>query len=282
MKLTDFTFTEIDLPASPRRVVSLVPSTTESIFALGAGATLVGRTRYCISPADGVGAIEKVGGTKDPDLKRIVALKPDLVIANKEENRREDILHLRERGLAVYVDYATTVEESLSLIGTLGRILGREQQAAALVRNGVRAVAASRLRAQELDEANSLRVNPRPNARPRVVAFIWKDPWMAVGQQTYAGDLIETLGGVHVLKDDPDRYVKVTPEDVAKLSPDILLFPDEPFPFKQKDLDFWRQNYPQLPAVTGDRLRICDGQDFVWIGTRTVEALGRLSALCNW
>ncbi|MBX3472817.1 MAG: ABC transporter substrate-binding protein [Planctomycetes bacterium] len=282
MKLTDYTFTEVDIPSSPARVVSLVPSTTESLFALGAGELLVGRTRYCVSPADRVKAIDKVGGTKDPDLARILALKPDLVLANKEENRREDILHLREHGLAVYVDYSTTVEESLSLIGTLGRICGRQEQADELVRKGVRAVAASRLRAEDQQQANALRLNPRPNARPRVVAFIWKDPWMAVGRETYAGDLIETLGGTHLLKDDPDRYVKVSPEDVAGLKPDILLFPDEPWSFKPTDLEFWRQAFPQMPAVAENRLRICDGQDFVWIGTRTVDALGRLSALCSW
>lgn len=282
MNLTDFTFTEIDVPRPPARVVSLVPSTTESLFTLGAGGTLVGRTRYCVSPAEKVKAIEKVGGTKDPNLARILELKPDLVLANKEENRREDILHLRERGLTVYVDYATTVEESLSLVSTLGRITGLEAHADALVRQGVKAVATARLRAEEQAQANALRMTPRPNARPRVVAFIWKDPWMAVGRETYAGDLIETLGGLHVLKDDPDRYVKVTPDDVAKLNPDILLFPDEPFAFKDQDLAWWREQFPQLPAVAENRLRICDGQDFVWIGTRTVEALGRLAALCNW
>lgn len=282
LTLTDFTFTEIEIPRPLARVVSLVPSTTESLFTLGAGDTLVGRTRYCVSPADKVKGIEKIGGTKDPNLARILELKPDLVLANKEENRREDILHLRERGLAVYVDYATTVEESLSLVGTLGRITGREPEADALVRQGVKAVAAARLRTQDLEQANALRMNPRPNARPRVVAFIWKDPWMAVGRETYAGDLIETLGGLHVLKDDPDRYVKVTPPDVAKLKPDILLFPDEPFAFKDKDMQWWREQFPQLPAVAENRLRICDGQDFVWIGTRTVEALGRLAALCSW
>lgn len=282
MNLTDFTFTEIDVPRPPARVVSLVPSTTESLFTLGAGGTLVGRTRYCVSPAEKVKAIEKVGGTKDPNLARILELKPDLVLANKEENRREDILHLRERGLTVYVDYATTVEESLSLVSTLGRITGLEAHADALVRQGVKAVATARLRAEEQAQANALRMTPRPNARPRVVAFIWKDPWMAVGRETYAGDLIETLGGLHVLKDDPDRYVKVTPDDVAKLNPDILLFPDEPFAFKDQDLAWWREQFPRLPAVAENRLRICDGQDFVWIGTRTVEALGRLAALCNW
>lgn len=282
MHLTDFTFTEMELPAPPARVVSLVPSTTESIFTLGAGDCLVGRTRYCVSPAGAVKKVEKVGGTKDPDLARIVALKPDLVLANKEENRRQDILHLREQGLSVYVDYATTIEESLSLVTTLGRIFGREQAADTLVRQGVRALAGLRLRAEDMQQQNALRMNPRPHARPRVVAFIWKDPWMAVGSQTYAGDLIEALGGDHILKTDPDRYVKVDPADVAKLEPDILLFPDEPFAFREKDLDLWRGQFPQLSAVAQGRLRICDGQDFVWIGTRTVDALQRLSALCAW
>jgi ABC-type Fe3+-hydroxamate transport system substrate-binding protein len=282
MKVTDFTFTEIDVPAPARRVVSLVPSITESVFALGAGAALLGRTRYCISPAEHVKAVENIGGTKDPDVARIIAIKPDLVLANKEENRREDILHLREHGLTVYVDYTTTVEESLALVSTLGRMLGRESEAEPFVRAGAKAIVAARERVRELTEQNSLRMNPRPSALPGVIAFVWKDPWMAVGRETYAGDVIETLGGRNLLKEEKERYLQITPERVAELQPDILLFPDEPFHFKPPHLDWWVQNFPKLPAVQQGRLRICDGQDFCWLGTRTPEALRRLAGLCAW
>lgn len=282
MLLTDYTFTEIEVPDNPQRVVSLVPSTTETMFGLGVGDVLVGRTRYCVSPADAVKAIEKVGGTKDPDRARILALKPDLVLANKEENRREDILYLREQGLCVYVDYATTVEESLALVSTLGRILGREKEAEPIVRRGVRATVAARERARELDEQNALRHTPRKRARPGVIAFVWKDPWMAVGRETYAGDLIETLGGEHLLKNEAERYLNITPERVAQLEPDILLFPDEPFHFAEKHLVFWRDAFPELSAVRENRLRVCDGQDFCWIGARTADAPTRLAGLCAW
>lgn len=277
MKITDLTFTEIDVPQPVRRVVSLLPSATETVFALGAGERLVGRTRYCIAP-EGARAVENIGGTKDPDLARIIALKPELVIANKEENRREDILHLREHGLAVHVGQPTTVEESLYWVSTLGMLLQAQDAAEAIVKRGVKQIVALRDRASQLEEANAHRLKPRQHVRPRVVAFIWKDPWMAVGNDTYAGDLIETLGGEHVLKADKGRYPELTVEAVAALRPDVLLFPDEPFPFKAEHLEPWREHL-RLPA---DRLRICDGQDFLWFGARTPEALQRLQALVAW
>ena len=282
MKLTDFTFTEIEFPAPVRTAVSLVPSITETAFALGAGGALAGRTRYCIAPAPAVRAIENVGGTKDPDLARILALQPGLVLANKEENRREDILHLREQGLAVWVDYTTTVEEGLSLVSTLGRIFGRETEADAIVRHGARAVVAARERARVLAAQNELRLAPRPRPLPGVVAFIWKDPWMAVGRETYAGDLISTLGGGHLLKDDAERYPVLEPRRVAELEPDIVLFPDEPFHFKDKHARAWREAFPHAPASRENRLRLCSGQDLCWPGARTPGAIERLAGLCAW
>lgn len=279
MKITDLTFTEIDIPQPVRRVVSLVPSVTESLFGLGVGAKLVGRTTFCVSPEPDVKAIEIVGGTKNPKLDKILALNPDLVLANKEENRREDILHLREQGLTVHVAQPTTVEEGLAYVSTLGRIFQVEDKADAIVRDGVREVVAARERARELDEANAHRKSPRPYTRPRVVAFVWRDPWMVVGGDTYMGDVIETLGGVHLLKTTTDRYPDVDAEKVIALKPDILLFPDEPFPFKPTHLQFWREKLPALPA---DRFRICDGQDLCWFGTRIPGALRRLAPVLAW
>jgi iron complex transport system substrate-binding protein len=276
MKLTDLTFTEIEIPQPVSGVISLVPSVTETLFALGVGDRLIGRTRYCVSPDPEVRAIERIGGTKDPDIKRIIALKPQLVLANKEENRREDILYLREHGLTVHVGQPTTVEEGLAYVATVGRIFQREAEADAIVRDGVRQIVAARERIRELEEQNALRRTPRDYVRPRVIAFVWRDPWMAAGGGTYMGDMIETLGGQHLLHATTERYPEVSPEQVAELKPDILLFPDEPFPFKETDLDFWQSQLPRLPR---ERLRLCSGQDLCWFGARIPQALTRLAPL---
>lgn len=279
MRLTDMTFVEIEIQQPVRRVVSLVPSVTESLFGIGVGQRVVGRTSFCVSPAPEVDAIEVVGGTKNPKLDKIIALKPDLVLANKEENRREDILHLREQGLAVHVGQPTTVEEGLAYVSTLGRVFQVEEQADRIVREGVREVVAARERAREREELNAHRKSPRDHSKPRVVAFIWRDPWMVAGGDTYIRDMIETLGGEHVPATTEDRYPETDAAQVLLLRPDILLFPDEPFPFKPPHLEFWREQLPSLPA---DRFRICDGQDLCWFGTRIPAALRRLAPLLAW
>ncbi|MCA8911394.1 MAG: ABC transporter substrate-binding protein [Planctomycetes bacterium] len=282
MKLTDLTFSELDVPQPLTRVVSLVPSVTETLFMLGKGGALVGRTRYCVSPDPEVRKIEKVGGTKDPDVEKIVGLKPQLVLANKEENRREDIDALRKAGVLVHVAQPTTVEEGLAYVATCGRLFEVEDAADAIVRAGARQVVALAERVRELEEHNAHRVNPRDHVRPRVVAFVWHDPWMVAGLDTYIGDMIRTLGGDHVLEQSTERYFAMDPVDVAALKPDILLFPDEPYHFKDTDIDYWRENFEQMPAVKENRLRPCDGQDLCWFGARIPQALQRLAPLLAW
>jgi ABC-type Fe3+-hydroxamate transport system substrate-binding protein len=282
MRITDLTFTDVDIPQPLKRVVSLVPSVTETLFELGRGDSLVGRTRYCINPDPAARAIEKLGGTKDPDVARIIELAPQLVLANKEENRREDIKAMREAGLNVHVAQPTTVEEGLSYVATCGRMFGCEAVADAIVRDGVREIVRLKDRAAEVAALNELRVARRDYTRPRVVAFIWNNPWMVAGLDTYIGDMIKVLGGDHVLEQSTERYFAMDPVDVAALKPDILLFPDEPWHFTQDDLAFWRDNFEDMPAVRENRLRLCDGQDLCWFGSRIPDALRRLGSLVAW
>jgi ABC-type Fe3+-hydroxamate transport system substrate-binding protein len=280
--ITDLTFTDLEIEQPVTRVVSLVPSVTETLFALGKGSTLAGRTRYCVSPDPDVRAIEKVGGTKDPDVPRIVALKPQLVLANKEENRREDIDALRAAGLTVHVAQPTTVEEGLAYVSTCGRIFEAEDKADTIVRAGVKQIVAAGERAAERDSLNPMLVVPRDHPRPRVVAFIWNNPWMVAGRETYIADMIRVLGGEHVPALNAERYFAVDPVEVAGLAPDIMLFPDEPYRFAERDLQFWRTNFGSIPAVSERRLRLCDGQDLCWFGARIPEALQRLAPVLAW
>ena len=282
LNLTDVTGQKLTLQLPMRRVVSLVPSVTESVFGLGCEDALVGRTRYCIAPDPEVRKIAKFGGTKDPDVPGIVALKPDLVLANREENRKVDIDAMREAGLAVYVDEPTTVNEGLAMINLLGRIFQHEDEAGQIVAIGARTLQEIEAHVAERDALNQLRASPREDARPRVIAFIWHDPWMVAGAHTYIGDMIEVLGGRHVYKRSKERYFRVDPVEVAAMKPDILLFPDEPYAFTEKDIDFWRQNFEQTPAVADKRLRPCSGQDLCWYGTRIPAALLRLQPVLAW
>lgn len=282
MRIHDLTFTEIEIEQPVTRVISIVPSVTETLFALGKGGTLVGRTVFCTEPKGEVESVDTVGGTKSPNVKKIIELDPQLVLANKEENRREDIEALRKAGLTVHVAQPTTVEEGLSYVTTCGRIFEVEDRAEEITRAGVKELVRIQERIRELKEHNELRVNPRPYVYPRVVCFVWNDPWMVVGTQTYIGDMIEVLGGDHRLKQSTDRYFKMDPTDVAALNPDIMLFPDEPYAFTEDDLQFWRDNFEDIPAVRDNRLRICDGQDLCWFGARIPRALRNLQPVMSW
>lgn len=288
--LTGFTFA---LNAPPSRVVSLVPSVTETLFEIGAASCLVGRTRYCVAPDPEVRAIEKIGGTKDPDITRIVALNPDLVLANREENRKQDIGQLRAAGVPVYVDEPCTVEQGLAMVSLLGRMLDCEERSDTIVRRGAQQLSAIAQRLRELEEQNAHKLKPRAHWRPRVLAFIWRDPWMVAGAHTYISDMLSTLGGALPFEDAAltgplkervaaQRYFTVDAVDVAALAPDILLFPDEPYSFTEGDLAYWRDRSLTVPAAREGRLRLCSGQDLAWFGSRTPGALERLQPLVSW
>jgi ABC-type Fe3+-hydroxamate transport system substrate-binding protein len=252
------------LAAPPRRLVSLVPSTTELLCALGLADALVGVTVYCVEPRDVVRGKTRVGGEKDPDLAAIRALAPDLVIANLEENRREDVEALRAAGVPVWVTYPRTVAESLAMIEDLGEVTGAHDRARTL-----------------LDTLRPLwemaRVRAARHAPVRVFYPIWREPWMTVGGDTYVHDLLATCGGANVFGDRA-RYPTVTLAEMAARAPEVILLPDEPYRFRRAHLrDF--DAYPAVPAVRDGRVRLVDGKPFSWHGPRLAEALTKLPEL---
>ena len=250
---------------TPERIVSLVPSLTETCFDVGLGERVVGVTDWCVHPADGVAALPKVGGTKDADVAAIEALKPDLVIANHEENTRRVVEELEQRGLRVWLTYPRTLEE-----GT--RVL-HELVALSPDRDLARAVAFAAERALGfLDEPDTT------SSRPRVFCPIWRDPWMAVGRDTYASDLIERCGGENVFADRGDRrYPIVTLEDVVAAAPDVVLLPDEPYSFGAVDASEIREL--EIPAAESARVHLIDGTWVSWYGSRIAKAVGALRPL---
>jgi ABC-type Fe3+-hydroxamate transport system substrate-binding protein len=274
----------------PRRIVSLVPSDTLSLFALGAGDRLVGRTRYCTEPLGEVEKIPVVGGTKDIDVAAVEALSPDLILCNQEENARPRVTALIQGGLTVWVAFPRTVAQGLGQVARLARILGiaQEQQARDLLRRGY----------AELREAEAARA-----ARAPIAAFvpIWMDPLMTISGETFVSDALSLAGARNVFAErfrryplaadlgraDPaspgkigdrdTRYPRVTLQEVEERAPRIVLLPDEPHPFTEADAEVFRAQ--KTPAAREGRVRLCGGRDLTWYGAQSVGGLSRLRAL---
>lgn len=234
------------------RIVSLCPSLTELVFDLGRGGELVGATKYCVHPASGLESVERVRGTKDPDVARIVELAPDLVLMNEEENRREDYDALRAAGLEVLNTFPRDTAGTAEMVRTIARALSRATEGEAI--------------AADID-ARSARVRAEAAGRPvvRFAYVIWRKPWMTVNADTFADALLAQAGGRNVFGDRSERYPTFTPEELAGADPDLVLCCTEPFPFEESHLD-------ELAAASGlarDRFVIADGEYLSWHGSRT-------------
>lgn len=265
MEFHDATGAAVVLPAPPRRIVSLIPSITEILFALGAGPSVAGCTVYCTEPPEGVATKTRVGGEKNPKLEVIRALGADLVVANIEENLREHVETLRRWGIPVYVTYPRTVAAGIRLVGDLGALVGLPEQGTQMA-----AVLES-----ALDGVRSARVG-KPASR--VFYPIWRQPWMTVNRDTYAHDMLALCGGDNVFGQSVTRYPEVTLEDVARAEPGVILLPDEPYRFRRAHLaDF--DAHPDIPAVRDRRIHLVDGKLATWYGPRIAEALRVLPRL---
>jgi ABC-type Fe3+-hydroxamate transport system substrate-binding protein len=224
------------------RVVSLVPSLTESI-AVTRPAALVGATTWCTHPA-GLD-VTRVRGTKNPDLAAIAGLTPDIVLTNQEENRLLDVERLRALGLPVWTTVIRTLDQALvSLRRMFREALGWPEPA-------------------WLAEADRPWQEPVSGHGVRAVIPVWRDPWMVVGSDTFAGDVAARLGLLNVYADHPDRYPHVTLDDVAIRRPDIIVLPDEPYPFSASD-------GPEM--FPGHRVALVEGRSLTWYGPSLVSA----------
>ncbi len=253
----------VELQQQPRRIVSLVPSWTETLFSFGLGERIAAVTRFCAEPADAVARVVKVGGTKNPDIAAILRLKPDLVVANAEENRRQDIESLRAAGLPVFTTFPRTVPGALESILRLGAVLGCEAQASALARDIVGAVS-------EIEAGLGI----WSKFRLRVFCPVWKNPWIVFNANTYAHDVLRMLGFHNVFASAGERYPRTTIEDVIGRRPDLVLLPDEPYKFRPPDVE---QLKAELPAGLARRVLIVSGRDLHWYGVHMVEGLRALN-----
>jgi ABC-type Fe3+-hydroxamate transport system substrate-binding protein len=205
---------------APQRIVSLVPSLTEALFAFGAGERVAGRTRYCLCPPRAVGRVPVVGGTKKVDVRRVLDLEPDLIVAVREENSRDCVEELKRAGVPVFLGAPETVEDATTMLRELAGLVGAPHPEAVL---------------GPIERARA-RLENAPRTPRRVFVPIWKNPYMSVGSDTYVHDLLATCGGENICG-DAERYPVVTLEEVQAAQPEVVLLPDEPYPFSAEDLD---------------------------------------------
>jgi ABC-type Fe3+-hydroxamate transport system substrate-binding protein len=224
-----------------RSVVSLVPSLTESV-AVTAPELLVGATDWCVEPA-GLD-VTRVGGTKSPDVDTVIALRPDVVLANEEENREPDLARMRAAGLEVWVTAPRTVPESLDSLTRMMTLVGHPSP-------------------EWLTAATGAWAGREPGPGRTAAVAIWRRPWMWLGRDTFAGDLLARLGLANLLADRTERYPRVDVAEVLDLQPDLVVLPDEPYRFTADD---GPEAFPGRPVA------LVSGRHLTWYGPSLVQA----------
>lgn len=227
------------------KIVSLVPSITEALFDLGlTEKEIIGRTKFCIHPQDKVKNVTIIGGTKNINIDKIKALQPDLILANKEENIKEQVEALMAE-FKVIVTNIETIEDNYYLLKNLGKILNKEERA-------------QLFNLKIYDILNQSKLENKVKA----AYLIWKNPYMTVGSDTFIHKILSEIGFENIFK-DKTRYPEITAEDLAEA--DVIMLSSEPFPFKEKHIEELKTVYPNK------KIMIVDGEAFSWYGTHIAK-----------
>ena len=240
--------------SAPARIVSLVPSITELLFALKLGDQVVGRTHYCIHPAPLVMPLPSVGGTKKIRYARLLALRPTHVIVNIDENPRELAERLMADGLQVIVTHPLSPEDNVPLYRLLGGIFDRAAEAEALAARFEQALA-------------ELRQVAWPQRR--VLYLIWRKPWMGIGRETYIARMLARVGWETLPVEREARYPELALDKALLDAADLILFSSEPYRFLPQDLETFARDYGCPP----EKLRLIDGEMTSWYGSRAIQGL---------
>lgn len=284
---------DVPIDHPPKTLVSLVPSVTESLFDLRLNDCLVGRTDYCVYPTGQVDSVEAVGGTKNPDVNRIIELAPELVIANYEENRREDVEALQAAGIPVWVTFPKTIQDVFNLLWNIMYLFDVTEM-----------VPRIRLIEKAYDWVQGIALQNEESA-PKVFVPIWDEPLMTINADTYIHDVVRVCGGQNIFADrrreyplkadlgesEPyaddgervqgrdRRYPRVSIQEVEAQQPDVILLPSEPFQFTKAHLPMFQAL--DVPAAKNNRIHLVDGTHLSWHGTRVAYALNELPDLIN-
>ncbi|MFZ9027499.1 MAG: ABC transporter substrate-binding protein [Crocinitomicaceae bacterium] len=246
MEFRDHLDRRVLLENSPKRIVSLVPSQTELLFDLGLREEVVGITKFCVHPNEWFRTKQRIGGTKQLQIDKIRELEPDLIIANKEENNREDIEALAEE-FPVWVSDVKTIEDARNLITDLGDLVSQRENAVALLK--------------EFD-AQFEKLNSQRTSGKKAIYLIWSNPNMVAGSDTFINAMMKVAGLENAIKEE--RYPELDSCDYE--TPDLVLLSSEPFPFKEKHVDEFLQMFPEADV------KIVDGEMFSWYGSRLLKA----------
>lgn len=245
----------MDMPFPPQRIISLVPSQTELLFDLGLDKEVIGITKFCVHPKDWLEKKTKIGGTKKLQLDKIKELRPDLIIANKEENTQAEIEELAKY-FPVWISDIKTINDALEMIQLVGKLTGKEDKALSLI---------------VTIQSSFSTIVPSPKAL-RVAYFIWKNPWMTVGQDTFIHDVLKQMGWQNVYAPQL-RYPETNREELTKLNPDLILLSSEPYPFSEKHISELQVHFPDT------KIMLVDGEMFSWYGSRMKYAASYLKQL---
>ncbi|MGE0562210.1 MAG: ABC transporter substrate-binding protein [Flavobacteriales bacterium] len=253
MTFTDQIGHQIILNSTPKRIVSAVPSQTELLFDLGLENKVVGITKFCIHPKKWFESKQRVGGTKTLNISKIQELKPDLIIANKEENTKEQILELQKL-FPVWTSNISTLDESLEMINQIGLMTSTLDESTEIFQKIV--FDFERLQKFEFKES-------------KVLYLIWKKPYMTVGKNTFINNIMQKVGFKNLI-DSTEDYPVLSEEQIMVYSPDLILLSSEPYPFKEKDVLEFKNLCPKAQIL------LVDGEMFSWYGSRLTKTVDYL------
>ena len=248
MKFTDQIRHVFNLPNIPTRIISLVPSQTELLYDFGLEEKIVGITKFCIHPQEWFETKNRVGGTKKLNFDKIAALKPDLIIANKEENTKEEIEKLQKL-YPVFTSDISNLTDSLEMIKLLGEIVGKVQKSNQIVKR---------------IESNFKQLDSiLKSDKKSVLYLIWKNPFMSIGKDTFIDDMLTHCGFENIIS-EKKRYPEISEKELREHSPDFVFLSSEPFPFKEKHVTTIQKITPRSKIV------LVDGEYFSWYGSRLI------------
>jgi len=257
MVITDQIGHNVELKNFPKRIVSLVPSQTELLYDLGLENKVVGITKFCIYPKEWFETKNRVGGTKNINFKKIAALQPDLIIANKEENTKEQIEELQKL-YPVYTSDIYNLEDNIQMIETIGSITNTVNRSQTIIK-GI--------------NQSFKRLTPLDNPNNTVLYLIWKNPYMSIGNNTFISDMLVRCGLINVIK--VDRYPELSLEQIRMLNPAYIFLSSEPYPFTKKHIVELQKNNPHSNVI------LVNGEYFSWYGSRLLKATDYFIDLIN-
>jgi len=250
MEIKDQIERTIEITKPPERILSLVPSITELLLELGLERKMAGRTRFCIHPADKVRSIPVIGGVMGLNQHEIEKISPDLILAAKEENAKNEILNLSRR-YPVWVSDVHDLEGALEMIGSIGKLCNREEQARNMV---------DRIK-QAFDGLKHI-----PAGVIRAVYLVWNDPLYTINHTTFIHDMLSRCGIENVFADKKEAYPIISEKEIRERKPDFIFLPSEPYHFKETHQQKYAEAFPQA------EIKRVDGEYFTWYGSHLIQA----------